>query len=114
VTSLRDAVEGKDLARLTDVPGIGKKTAERIVLELAGKLGMVPGSPAVPAAAGKGAIQAPSAYVRERTQSLQGALAGLGFKPAVVEHAVEAIRARIATDVPLPDLLREALAFTSR
>lgn len=110
--SLRDAVEGKDLTRLTDVPGIGKKTAERLVLELAGKLGMVPGSPAVKAGAPPPATA--SAQVRERTKALEGTLTSLGFKPPVVERAVEGVRARIATDLPLADLVREALAFTNR
>lgn len=110
--SLRDAVEGKDLARLVDVPGIGKKTAERIVLELAGKLTMVPASPK--SAKTPGPSQKTSAQLQERIKALEGALSSLGFKLPVVERAVEGVRARIAEDVPLADLVREALTFTSR
>lgn len=39
VTELGQAVTAQDVARLTKVPGIGKKTAERLLLELKGKLG---------------------------------------------------------------------------
>ena len=50
VADLADAVSRQDGARLQKVPGIGKKTAERLLLELKGKLGVelgAPGSPAV-------------------------------------------------------------------
>ena len=44
------AIRGNDLARLTRIPGIGKKTAERMVLELRDKLPEVaPAAPAIPA-----------------------------------------------------------------
>ncbi|WP_035054717.1 Holliday junction branch migration protein RuvA [Andreprevotia chitinilytica] len=43
------AIAGDDIVRLSKVPGIGKKTAERLVLELKGKLGSLPTSSAVTA-----------------------------------------------------------------
>ncbi|GHD65043.1 Holliday junction branch migration protein RuvA [Jeongeupia chitinilytica] len=43
------AVAGEDVTRLSKVPGIGKKTAERLILELKGKLGSLPTSAAVAA-----------------------------------------------------------------
>ncbi|AOY01055.1 Holliday junction branch migration protein RuvA [Jeongeupia sp. USM3] len=43
------AVAGEDVTRLSKVPGIGKKTAERLILELKGKLGSLPTSSAVAA-----------------------------------------------------------------
>lgn len=55
VPDLAQAVTTQDAARLTRVPGIGKKTAERLLLELKGKLGadlgIMPGSPAPDASA---------------------------------------------------------------
>ncbi|MGI4812950.1 MAG: Holliday junction branch migration protein RuvA [Janthinobacterium lividum] len=48
VNELAQAVTMQDVARLTRVPGIGKKTAERLLLELKGKLGADLGSPAGP------------------------------------------------------------------
>jgi len=50
VADLRDAVGAQDAGRLTKVPGIGKKTAERLLLELRDKLDA--GSTAAPAAGG--------------------------------------------------------------
>lgn len=47
-SGLREAIEHEDLTRLTRVPGVGRKTAQRVILELKGKLARVGG--AVPAA----------------------------------------------------------------
>jgi Holliday junction DNA helicase RuvA len=49
VADLRQAVAGQDTARLTKVPGIGKKTAERLVLELRDKLKIEATAAAAPA-----------------------------------------------------------------
>ena len=49
VADLAQAVSAQDGARLTKVPGIGKKTAERLLLELKGKLGADLGAPQAPA-----------------------------------------------------------------
>lgn len=46
VADLAHAVAGQDTARLTKVPGIGKKTADRLLLELKGKLAEAPGGAA--------------------------------------------------------------------
>jgi Holliday junction DNA helicase RuvA len=46
VSDLRDAVAAQDSGRLTRIPGIGKKTAERLLLELRDKLGAALGTPA--------------------------------------------------------------------
>ena len=57
VTELAQAVAAQDGARLTKVPGIGKKTAERLLLELKGKLGADLGAPQAPASDSQGDIQ---------------------------------------------------------
>ena len=49
VADLAQAVGAQDAARLTKLPGIGKKTAERLLLELKGKLGADLGAPHTPA-----------------------------------------------------------------
>ncbi len=54
--ALRRAVAAEDLATLTSVPGIGRKGAQRIVLELAGRLG-APGELPGPASAVAGAVR---------------------------------------------------------
>lgn len=71
------AVETNDLRRLTAVPGVGKKTAERLVLELRGKLAFTPA--AVPTAA-------PRAPAADDTLPL--ALAQLGYKKSEIDLAL--------------------------
>ncbi len=79
---LRKAVSGGDLVALTKVPGIGKKGAERIVLELRDKIGMPSG--AAPSIAPKAAGVQSAAQVRD-------ALVGLGWSLRQAEEAIEAV-----------------------
>ncbi len=95
---LAQAVAQGDVARLTKVPGVGKKTAERLVVELKEKL--VALARAAGPAAGKGAIGL--------VEQLAAALVNLGYKPAQAEQVAEAMRDR-AEGKGLDELLREAL-----
>jgi len=92
------ALRAGDVPRLTRVPGVGKKTAERLVLELKEKLRALPASAPAPAAAG-----AP-ADVRE---DLLSALANLGYTRAEAERAVD--KTLHNGPAPFEDLLRRAL-----
>jgi holliday junction DNA helicase RuvA len=96
VTSIQRA----DVARLTRIPGIGKKTAERIVLELKDRLADV----ARPAA-GDGTAPPPVDHARE---DLVSALENLGYHRPLAEKAVDAVRAR-AGSAPFEDALKGAL-----
>jgi holliday junction DNA helicase RuvA len=96
------AVHDGDLARLCRVPGIGKKTAERLLLELREKLPRLADQPARAAAtAGAG---------RDDRQRLLSALTNMGYKSAEAERAVKALGDRVGRE-PLAELLREALAL---
>lgn len=101
--ALRRAIEAEDTATLRRVPGIGVKSAQRIVLELSGKLG-APGDGAAPAAA--------TATTDRRDQVVE-ALVGLGWTPKVAQDAVEKVLAEAGTEaVPeadVPATLRAAL-----
>jgi Holliday junction DNA helicase RuvA len=77
---LMRAIERGDVARLTNIPGIGKKTSERIVLELKDRLPRV--APAVAAGDGGGDAASP---VREDVLS---ALMNLGYHRPLAEKAV--------------------------
>ena len=77
---LMRAIERGDVARLTNIPGVGKKTSERIVLELKDRLPRV--SPA--AAAGDGAAAAPSTV----SEDVLSALVNLGYHRPLAEKAV--------------------------
>lgn len=95
------AVARADVARLTRVPGIGRKTAERIVLELKDKLG---------------ALMVPT--LDEPTQARHGdrlrddllsALQNLGYQRALAEKAIDAVLASHAEPPSLEQALRGAL-----
>jgi Holliday junction DNA helicase RuvA len=76
------AIGQGDVARLTSIPGVGKKTAERIVLELKDRL------PGVPAGAGPdgGTAEAPVLLLRD---DLLSALINLGYHRPLAEKAVD-------------------------
>ncbi len=95
---LAQAVAGGDVVRLTKVPGLGKKTAERLVVELKDKL------VALARAGGKDAAF-PEADALEQ---LRTALVNLGYRPPQAEGAVESLRDG-AEGKGLDELLREAL-----
>jgi Holliday junction DNA helicase RuvA len=95
---LAQAVAQGDVARLTKVPGVGKKTAERLVVELKEKL------VALARAAGPGAARGAGGLLEQ----LATALVNLGYKPAQAEQVAEAMRDR-AEGKGLDELLREAL-----
>ncbi|HEX3645583.1 MAG TPA: Holliday junction branch migration protein RuvA, partial [Vicinamibacterales bacterium] len=97
------AIEHGDLARLTAIPGVGKKTSERIVLELKDRL---PRAPATVAAAGAAAPAASA--VRDDVVS---ALVNLGYHRPLAEKAAEAAIKTIgsSSDAGFERLLRQAL-----
>jgi Holliday junction DNA helicase RuvA len=94
---LTNALRAGDIARLTRIPGVGKKTAERLVLELREK---------VPA------VTTPSEGTGPAQDSLGedvlSALANLGYARPAAERALERAR-RAAPDARFEDLLRQAL-----
>ncbi len=98
---LRTAIAGGDVATLTAVPGIGKKVAERLILELKDKVGM-PDLPGEAATAEPGASTAPGQVHAE----VRDALLGLGYSAS---EAQEALAATGASGEDAADLLRAAL-----
>lgn len=89
--ALRRAVATEDLAALVQVPGIGKKGAQRIVLELKERLAVTGGS----AAPAVGAVPASTAAAASPASSwqvpLHGALVGLGWSSREADDAVAAV-----------------------
>ncbi len=93
VNDLAHAVATQDGARLTKVPGIGKKTAERLLLELKGKL-----ADAIPGVTSGGAQASPTADVLN-------ALISLGYSEKEALLATKSLPA----DIPVSEGIRAAL-----
>ena len=94
-----NAIRGNDIARLTRIPGIGKKTAERMVLELRDKL--------PPEKAGEVATMPALSAVEEDVLS---ALMNLGYQRASAEKALSAITKNGQFDA----MFRQALTVLSK
>lgn len=94
------AVRAQDAQRLTKVPGVGKKTASRLVLELEGKIPAPAGLPEPAPAPGARPPQAEDAV---------SALINLGYPEPAAAKAVEAALASLGGMAGLEELLREAL-----
>ncbi len=100
------AVTRGETARLTKIPGVGKKTAERIALELKDKLLGPKVALSMPNAA---AIPAPTA----KAELIHGALTRMGFRPAEAERAIASLGSRVES-APIGELVRDALAVLSK
>lgn len=101
---LRGAIARSDVALLAKCPGIGKKTAERLVIELKDKVGLPAGgsssAPGEPAPAAE-----PSAF-----QDAVASLMTLGYKPADADKLVRKATAASGADASVEELLRKALS----
>jgi Holliday junction DNA helicase RuvA len=94
---LADAVARGDARKLSSIPGVGKKTAERICLELRDKLTLA-------------ATTTPAAPTRTSIDDdAHSALVNLGYKPALADTAIDAARKELGNEADLPSLIRAAL-----
>lgn len=100
VTELGQAIARQDVAMLTRVPGIGKKTAERMLLELRGKL---------PTAAGSG-VSGMAGMDQHPSDDILNALLSLGYH----EKEAQAALREIAPGTSIPDGIRQALKRLSK
>lgn len=101
---LRNALADGNLTVLTQVPGIGRKSAERLILELRDKVAAV-SSAAVPGGSGDGGAD------RGRIRSeVAEALVGLGFSVKQAEQSVESVLASDDSATDTSSVLRKALA----
>jgi Holliday junction DNA helicase RuvA len=91
---LRLAVASDDVATLTDVPGIGKRSAQKLIIELKPKLDVMEG---------ESTPSGPLAEVRE-------ALAGLGYGPEEIRGTL----ADLPADLPVEELLKRSLRELGR
>jgi len=105
--SLETAIRLGDIATLSKIPGIGKKTAERMVIDLRGNLGPI-GSPDTPLAAPADpatANPAPNTPLRDATQ----ALVTLGYKPADADASIRRAALTLGPKATTEQLIKKAL-----
>lgn len=99
---LAEAIVRGDTRRLSSIPGVGKKTAERICLELRDKL-IVTGE------------KAPQQPVKTSVDDdVQSALVNLGYKSPSADTAVQAARKELGPEVEFSNLLKTALRHLTR
>ncbi len=96
VADLAQALSQGDVARLTRIHGVGKKTAERLVLELRDKAKALASATADVATAGP-------------RRDLVSALENLGYRPLDAEGVADAVAGRLGAEAPFEALFREAL-----
>jgi len=102
VQDLSHAIQASDDSRLCTIPGIGKKTAARMVLELKDKMKLI--MPMIPAPLSDTAI------VSDDIEDVISALVNLGYKKPQADEAVRKIR-HGRSGVTVEELIREALSF---
>jgi Holliday junction DNA helicase RuvA len=96
---LAEAVAQTDTRKLSSIPGVGKKTADRICLELREKL-------ILPEAA-RAAAKAPSRMSVD--DDVHSALVNLGYRPKDADTAIEAARKQLGPDAEFSPTLKAAL-----
>jgi Holliday junction DNA helicase RuvA len=110
---LGQAIARKELTKLTRIPGIGKKTAERLLLELKDKVPILEAAGPRSAPGAPGSVPSAALSSSSNGDMLSRALVNMGYRQAEADRAVEQLAARVG-ETPLPELLREALAMLSK
>jgi len=98
LADLSEAVSNKEVGRLTKIPGVGKKTAERLLLELQGKFD----------AAGAGAVK--STFTASAWDDVANALLALGYSSKEADWAVK----QLPKDTNVSEGIRQALKLLSK
>jgi len=94
---LAGAVVNKDIGRMTKIPGVGKKTAERLLLELQGKFTALPSNVA------RGAVSS-------HADDIVNALLALGYNEKEADWAAK----QLPADAGVSDGIRQALKYLSK
>lgn len=107
---LVEVVAAGDLARLVRIPGVGKKTAERMVVELKDKFTDL----ARARQASRPAAAAAPASDAQRLEDARSALLNFGWKPANVSRVIPLLQKAADEGTALPDLIREGLRLLQK
>ena len=102
------AIRTNDLARLTSIPGVGQKTAERLVIELRDKVSELSGDGTVLDAASRNALPADAMF-----EDALSALVNLGYQRNAAEKALNQA-AQEGTEISVQKLLRRSLQILAK
>lgn len=106
---LQTAIQNSDIAQLSQCPGIGKKTAERLVVELRDKIGVVKKSATGPASGELAGLPAAATEAPSAQADAVAALAALGFKLDQADKAVRQAIQKCGASASTETLVRVAL-----
>ena len=102
------AIRSNDLARLTSIPGVGRKTAERLVIELRDKVGEVSGGGSALDASSQKTVPTDTVF-----EDALSALINLGYQRNAAEKALNQA-AQEGTEISVQKLLRRALQVLAK
>ncbi len=105
VDEFHRCVEAQDVAALTRIPGIGRKTAERLIVEMKDRLKALGGAHFAPGGGGPGVATGGA------QAEAYSALVALGYKPAEVTRLLQSVDPSVATT---EELIRHALKAAAR
>jgi Holliday junction DNA helicase RuvA len=106
VTDLKLHISKENISALTAIPGVGRKTAERLVIELRDKIGKID-------AAGPASTIQPNGEEELRQEALL-ALTSLGYNKPIAEKALRQVLTELKGEkLSLQDLIKKALRYTT-
>ncbi|HYC60782.1 MAG TPA: Holliday junction branch migration protein RuvA [Thermoanaerobaculia bacterium] len=103
-TDLAEAIAQNDVRKLSSIPGVGKKTAERICLELRDKIVLPAAASATPAAPTRLSVN----------DDVHSALINLGYRPKDAEMSVDKARQELGGDAEFSAVLKRALRHLTK
>ncbi len=106
VELLRGAIASSDIALLSKCPGIGKKTAERLVIELKDKVGLASGTASQIDNTTSGTAGTSPSHFQDAVASLMI----LGYKPADADKLARKAASQLPADATVEELLKKALS----
>lgn len=109
ISAFRSAVAAGDVKALSAVQGVGRKTAERIVVELRDKLGGFAGAPGAVAPVPAGGTPAGLPGSDTRGADAVAALMALGVKPSEAHDSVRAALAMLGAEATVEQVIRACL-----
>ncbi len=110
VRSLRSAIINADVKMLSKCPGIGKKTAERMVVELKDKLGGLPGSSNLVSDTTHASKPSSDSKLDICFADAVAAMVALGYNPSDADKSIRKAQLSLGEDAATEDLIRTAFA----